>query len=156
MKNILIAVSGTGGHVYPGIALAYELQKEGYNPIFIVNNNKNGVSLKIVKNSGYEYKVLDFKAPPRKISFLIGLDVYIALFSLKYFSVPLKLKAILFTNLDNILFASPGTEFCSWINVGILFIFAAKSIGKDKYAPIPITIFGAVCFIIELASNKTF
>ena len=48
-----------------------------------------------------------------KISFLIGLDVYIALFSLKYFSVPLKLKAILFTNLDNILFASPGTEFCS-------------------------------------------
>lgn len=68
MKNILIAVSGTGGHVYPGIAVAYELKKEGYNPIFIVNNNKNGVSLNIVKNSGYEYKVLDFKAPPRKIS----------------------------------------------------------------------------------------
>lgn len=68
MKNIVIAVSGTGGHVYPGIALAYELKQAGYNPVFIVNNNKNGVSLKIVKNSGYKYKILDFKAPPRKIS----------------------------------------------------------------------------------------
>ena len=69
MKNILIAVSGTGGHVYPGIALAYELKNEGYNPVFVVNNNKNGVSLNIVKNSGYDYTILDFKAPPRKISF---------------------------------------------------------------------------------------
>ncbi len=68
MKNILIAVSGTGGHVYPGIALAYELKEKGYNPIFIVNNNKNGVSLKIVSTSGYNYEILDFKAPPRKIS----------------------------------------------------------------------------------------
>ena len=46
MKNILIAVSGTGGHVYPGIALAYELKLAKTNPIFIVNNNKNGVSSK--------------------------------------------------------------------------------------------------------------
>ncbi|WP_372519124.1 undecaprenyldiphospho-muramoylpentapeptide beta-N-acetylglucosaminyltransferase [Candidatus Ruminimicrobiellum ovillum] len=68
MKNILIAVSGTGGHVYPGIALAYELQQKGYNPVFVVNNNKNGVSLKIVSTSGYSYEILDFKAPPRKIS----------------------------------------------------------------------------------------
>ena len=68
MKNILIAVSGTGGHVYPGIAVAYEMKNFGYNPVFVVNNNKNGVSLKIVQNSGYEYKILDFKAPPRKIS----------------------------------------------------------------------------------------
>ena len=68
MKNILIAVSGTGGHVYPGIALAYELKQKGYNPVFVVNNNKNGVSLKIVSTSGYDYEILDFKAPPRKIS----------------------------------------------------------------------------------------
>ena len=68
MKNILIAVSGTGGHVYPGIALAYELKQNGYNPIFVVNNNKNGVSLKIVSTSGYNYEILDFKAPPRKLS----------------------------------------------------------------------------------------
>lgn len=66
-KNILIAVSGTGGHVYPGFALGEELKKSGYNPVFIVNNNKNGISLKIVQSSGYDYEILDFKAPPRKI-----------------------------------------------------------------------------------------
>ena len=89
MKNVLIAVSGTGGHVYPGIALAYELQKEGYNPIFIVNNNKNGVSLKIVKNSGYEYKVLDFKAPPRKIS------LQLFLFPFKFIKVLFEASSII-------------------------------------------------------------
>ena len=89
MKNILIAVSGTGGHVYPGIALAYELKQAGYNPIFIVNNNKNGVSLKIVKNSGYKYKILDFKAPPRKIS------VDLLLFPYKFVKALFAVKKIL-------------------------------------------------------------
>ncbi|MBQ3834045.1 MAG: undecaprenyldiphospho-muramoylpentapeptide beta-N-acetylglucosaminyltransferase [Elusimicrobia bacterium] len=65
-NNILIAVSGTGGHVYPGFALGEELKKHNYNPVYIVNNNKNGISLKIVQNSGYDYEILDFKAPSRK------------------------------------------------------------------------------------------
>lgn len=68
MDNILIITSGTGGHVYPGIALAYELITSGYNPVFIVNDVANSVSLNIVKNSGYDYELLDFYAPPRKIS----------------------------------------------------------------------------------------
>lgn len=89
MKNILIAVSGTGGHVYPGIALAYELKEQGYNPIFIVNNNKNGVSLKIVSTSGYNYEVLDFKAPPRKLS----LDLF--LFPFKFIKTLFAVKKIL-------------------------------------------------------------
>ena len=65
-NNILIVVSGTGGHVYPGFALGEELKKHNYNPVYIVNNNKNGISLKIVQNSGYDYEILDFKAPSRK------------------------------------------------------------------------------------------
>ncbi|MCR4662981.1 MAG: undecaprenyldiphospho-muramoylpentapeptide beta-N-acetylglucosaminyltransferase [Endomicrobiaceae bacterium] len=89
MKNILIAVSGTGGHVYPGIALAYELKQARYNPIFIVNNNKNGVSLKIVSGSGYDYEILDFKAPPRKIS----LDLF--LFPFKFIKTLFAVKKIL-------------------------------------------------------------
>ncbi|MBR3628789.1 MAG: undecaprenyldiphospho-muramoylpentapeptide beta-N-acetylglucosaminyltransferase [Elusimicrobia bacterium] len=89
MKNILIAVSGTGGHVYPGIALAYELKQKGYNPVFIVNNNKNGVSLKIVSTSGYDYEILDFKAPPRKIS----VDLF--LFPFKFIKTLFAAKKIL-------------------------------------------------------------
>lgn len=68
MDNILIITSGTGGHVYPGIALASELKNADYNPVFVVNDVANSVSLNIVKNSGYDYKLLDFYAPPRKIS----------------------------------------------------------------------------------------
>jgi UDP-N-acetylglucosamine--N-acetylmuramyl-(pentapeptide) pyrophosphoryl-undecaprenol N-acetylglucosamine transferase len=68
MDNILIITSGTGGHVYPGIALASELKISGYNPVFVVNDVANSVSLNIVKNSGYDYKLLVFYAPPRKIS----------------------------------------------------------------------------------------
>ena len=89
MKNILIAVSGTGGHVYPGIALAYELKQKGYNPVFVVNNNKNGVSLKIVSTSGYDYEILDFKTPPRKIS----LDLF--LFPFKFIKTLSEAKKIL-------------------------------------------------------------
>ena len=89
MKNILIAVSGTGGHVYPGIALAYELKQKEYNPVFVVNNNKNGVSLKIVSTSGYDYEILDFKAPPRKLS------INLFLFPFKFIKTLSEAKKIL-------------------------------------------------------------
>lgn len=84
MSNIMIAVSGTGGHVYPGIALACELKQAGFEPIFIVNNNVNAVSVKIVKNSGFQYELLNFSAPSRKISlklFLFPLTLIKSLFS---------------------------------------------------------------------------
>lgn len=68
MDNILIITSGTGGHVYPGIALASELRNANYNPVFIANDVANSVSLNIVKQSGYDYELLNFYAPPRKIS----------------------------------------------------------------------------------------
>ncbi|MFA7073983.1 MAG: undecaprenyldiphospho-muramoylpentapeptide beta-N-acetylglucosaminyltransferase [Endomicrobiaceae bacterium] len=68
MKNIMIVVSGTGGHVYPGIALACELKQSGFEPVFVVNNNSNAVSVKIVKHSGFKYEILNFAAPSRKIS----------------------------------------------------------------------------------------
>ncbi len=88
-NNIIIAVSGTGGHVYPGFALGEELKKNGYNPVFIVNNNKNGISLKIVQNSGYDYEILDFKAPPRKL----GKDLF--LFPFKFVKALFDTKKIL-------------------------------------------------------------
>ena len=96
-KNVLIVVSGTGGHVYPGTALAYELKKAGFNPVFTVNDNKNGVSLKIVKESGYEYKILNFKAPARKISlrmFLFPFNLIKAFFDAKKMLDELKPKAV--------------------------------------------------------------
>ncbi|MDR3244693.1 MAG: glycosyltransferase, partial [Elusimicrobiota bacterium] len=38
-KNIIIAASGTGGHIYPGLSIANELKNRGYNPIFFISDN---------------------------------------------------------------------------------------------------------------------
>ena len=118
MKNILIAVSGTGGHVYPGIALAYELKVAKINPIFIVNNNKNGVSLKIVKNSGYNYKILNFKAPQRKLS-------------LSLFLFPFKFIKVLFDSYSIIKQTNP----CVVVGMGAYLSFPIILVAKLKNIP---------------------
>lgn len=118
MKNILIAVSGTGGHVYPGMALAYELKQAGINPIFIVNNNKNGISLKIVQNSGYDYRILDFKAPPREIS-------------LNLFLFPFKFIKVLFDTFSIIKQTSP----CVVVGMGAYLSFPIILVAKIKNIP---------------------
>jgi len=68
MDNILIVTSGTGGHVYPGIAVADELKQNNYNPIFVINT-LNLTAFNIVKKSNYQYKNLNFASPGiRKLS----------------------------------------------------------------------------------------
>ncbi|MDR1400972.1 MAG: UDP-N-acetylglucosamine--N-acetylmuramyl-(pentapeptide) pyrophosphoryl-undecaprenol N-acetylglucosamine transferase [Endomicrobium sp.] len=72
-KNIIITSSGTGGHIYPGIALAEEFKNKGYNPIFFIGNNP--ISLEILENSQFKYIKFNMSGMPRKISitFLIFL-----------------------------------------------------------------------------------
>jgi undecaprenyldiphospho-muramoylpentapeptide beta-N-acetylglucosaminyltransferase len=65
-RNIIIAASGTGGHIYPGIALAQEFKEKGYNPVFFVSNNE--ASADIIKNSGFDYITFRLSGMPRKIS----------------------------------------------------------------------------------------
>jgi len=71
MDNILIVTSGTGGHVYPGIAVADELKQNNYNPVFVINK-ANLTAFNIVKKSNYQYKNLSFASPAiRKISLIL-------------------------------------------------------------------------------------
>lgn len=65
-NNIIIAASGTGGHIYPGIALAKEMKDNGFNPVFFVSNNE--ASAEIIKNSGFEYITFNLSGMPRKAS----------------------------------------------------------------------------------------
>lgn len=41
-NTIVIAAGGTGGHLYPGIALARELRDRGMEPVFVVRQNDAG------------------------------------------------------------------------------------------------------------------
>lgn len=70
MHRIAIAAGGTGGHIFPGIAIARELQKQLDKCEVIFIGSKNGIENIIVKENGYEciptdvqklYRFLTFK-----------------------------------------------------------------------------------------------
>jgi UDP-N-acetylglucosamine--N-acetylmuramyl-(pentapeptide) pyrophosphoryl-undecaprenol N-acetylglucosamine transferase len=56
--KVVIAGGGTGGHLFPGIALAEEFitRKEGWNIIFI--GTERGLGKKIIPKWGYEHKII--------------------------------------------------------------------------------------------------
>ncbi|MDA8168091.1 MAG: undecaprenyldiphospho-muramoylpentapeptide beta-N-acetylglucosaminyltransferase [Nitrospiraceae bacterium] len=52
----IIAGGGTGGHLFPGIALADELQKEGAEIMFV--GTERGLESKVVPKRGYQIKYI--------------------------------------------------------------------------------------------------
>lgn len=63
--KILIACGGSGGHIFPGIALAQELAKGG-NEVFIVTSDKK-LDAEILKKSGYAFASISHN--PFRVSF---------------------------------------------------------------------------------------
>jgi len=66
-KKIIIAASGTGGHIYPGLSLAEEFKNNGYDAVFFVNSNP--ASIEIMAKSGFKYVKFNMSGMPRKFSF---------------------------------------------------------------------------------------
>ena len=73
-KTVIIAAGGTGGHLYPGIALAQELKCRGYLPIFIVKENDNSIS--VITQEGFNYKQIPAIGLPRKLSVKLFVFAY--------------------------------------------------------------------------------
>lgn len=65
-KTIIIATSGTGGHIYPGLELAKEFRKKGYIPIFFISNNM--ISIEIFKNNTFKYVTFNLFCSPHKLT----------------------------------------------------------------------------------------
>lgn len=67
-KRFFITGGGTGGHIYPAVAVADALHKEGYE-IFYIGNPKN-LEFDIVNTKEYKFLPVSVHGMPRKI----GLD----------------------------------------------------------------------------------
>ncbi|MGL5050740.1 MAG: undecaprenyldiphospho-muramoylpentapeptide beta-N-acetylglucosaminyltransferase [Fusobacteriaceae bacterium] len=73
MKKVILTTGGTGGHIYPALAIAEELKRKGIEIIFV--GTKNRMENEIVPEAGYRFIGLDI-FPPKTIinifKFLIG------------------------------------------------------------------------------------
>jgi UDP-N-acetylglucosamine--N-acetylmuramyl-(pentapeptide) pyrophosphoryl-undecaprenol N-acetylglucosamine transferase len=140
-KNIIIASSGSGGHIYPGIALAREFKRNGYNPIFFIANNK--ISVDILQNNSLEYVLFNFSGMPRKISFSFVMFLVKLNFSL--------LKALKY-----ILKSQPLAVIGTGGYVSVPVIVAAKILKKKTYIHEQNTVPGKANMFLNKLVDKTF
>ncbi|MFH1379029.1 MAG: undecaprenyldiphospho-muramoylpentapeptide beta-N-acetylglucosaminyltransferase [bacterium] len=68
-KLIIIAAGGTGGHVFPGIALGYELKRKNYNVRFITR--KNDLFIPLLNKHSFDYSTINIHGWNRRLSFRI-------------------------------------------------------------------------------------
>ena len=66
-KNILIACSGTGGHFYPGLVLAEELN-QNHNVIVLINERQEKTQVPLCQKKKISYiTVQNLSLPKKKI-----------------------------------------------------------------------------------------
>ena len=57
--RVIIAAAGTGGHINPGIAIAYKIKQEEKNSEIIFIGTNRGLENDLVPRAGYELKTID-------------------------------------------------------------------------------------------------
>ena len=69
MKNIVIVAAGTGGHIFPGIAVAKEFIRQNPKHKIIFIGAKNGLEKEIVKSHNFDYAEIDVRKLHRRLTF---------------------------------------------------------------------------------------
>lgn len=67
--KVLISGGGTGGHIYPAIAIANKIKEENKDAQILFVGTKKGLESEIVPNSGYELKTITVEGFRRKLTF---------------------------------------------------------------------------------------
>ena len=58
--RVLIAAGGTGGHIYPGIAVAQEIKRRDANATVRFVGTERGLEKRLVPQAGFELSLIDF------------------------------------------------------------------------------------------------
>lgn len=91
--KIIIAAGGTGGHIYPGIAIADELKERNPDADILFVGSKDGMEKQLINQAGYDIKLIKSRALLRTLSykaisapFVTALGIFQAFFLLLRFS----------------------------------------------------------------------
>ena len=85
MKAVITG-GGTGGHIYPALAVAEELKNRGWEVLYLGSDHR--MEAEIVPNAGYRFKSLSVRPLPRNISFKVFSSLF---YNTKAFIKALKL-----------------------------------------------------------------
>lgn len=66
--RVILSGGGTGGHIYPAIAIGQKIREENPDADIIYVGIKGGPEEKIAQKNGYEFKAIDAMGLPRKIN----------------------------------------------------------------------------------------
>lgn len=64
----LITGGGTGGHIYPALAIANEIKKRHKNAEILYVGTEKGLEKELVPKEGFAFKTIRVKGMPRKIN----------------------------------------------------------------------------------------
>lgn len=135
-KSYFITGGGTGGHIYPAVAVADELLNQGDCKLFYVGNPSN-MEAKIVANKDYKFLPVKSSGMPRKASFGF------LLWSLKMLFACIKCVYYIKKYKPDVIFGTGGYVSAPVLSAGILmkipFVMhdcdANPGLVTRKYAP---------------------